>query len=172
MAGKLTGKQEAFCQFYVDKLNATEAARLAEYKGSYGTLRSIGSENLTKPNIKARIAELMKAKLGEQLGDEVLLRLRDQATASIAEFFALITEDQLGLDPQVVRSQGHLIKRIRVRRRSGYDKQGEQWVESNISLELHDQQKALELLGKYYKLFVERHELEGGERPVMVKVDR
>lgn len=59
MANGLTTKQEAFVAAYIGqaKGNATEAARLAGYEGSEATLRSIGSENLTKPNIEARIAE-------------------------------------------------------------------------------------------------------------------
>lgn len=55
---KLTAKQEAFCQHYVNSKskNATEAAINAGYSES--TARMIGSENLTKPDIKARIVEL------------------------------------------------------------------------------------------------------------------
>jgi hypothetical protein len=50
---KLTAKQQLFCEFYIGEANgnATESARLAGYKGSDETLRAIGSQNLTKPNI-------------------------------------------------------------------------------------------------------------------------
>lgn len=52
----LTARQELFCQEYLKDLNATQAAIRAGY--SKDTARSIGSENLTKPDISDRIAEL------------------------------------------------------------------------------------------------------------------
>jgi len=53
----LTTKQELFIASYLENFNATEAATKAGYRGSNATLRSVGSENLTKPNIKAAIAQ-------------------------------------------------------------------------------------------------------------------
>ena len=52
----LTGKQERFCLEYIKDLNATQAAIRSGY--SQDTARSIGCENLTKPDIVERIAEL------------------------------------------------------------------------------------------------------------------
>jgi phage terminase small subunit len=54
----LKPKQEKFCQEYVVLMNATKAALNAGY--SKDSAYSIGSENLKKPEIKARIAELRK----------------------------------------------------------------------------------------------------------------
>lgn len=54
---ELTDKQELFCQEYLIDLNATQAAIRAGY--SKDTAYSIGSENLKKPDIRTRIAELM-----------------------------------------------------------------------------------------------------------------
>lgn len=56
MADKLTYKQEAFCQAYLIDFNATQAAIKAGY--SKDTAGSIGSENLTKPEIRVRIGQL------------------------------------------------------------------------------------------------------------------
>ena len=68
----LTAKQQRFCDEYLIDLNATQAAIRAGY--SEKTARSIGSENLTKPDIKAyieeRMAEKEKALIADQ--DEVL----------------------------------------------------------------------------------------------------
>ena len=58
---KLTGKQEMFCKEYIIDLNATQAAIRAGY--SEATARSIGQENLTKPDITQRIAELQKERI-------------------------------------------------------------------------------------------------------------
>ena len=55
---KLTGKQEKFCREYVLCCNGTKAAEKAGY--SKNTAYSIACENLKKPEIKARIAELRK----------------------------------------------------------------------------------------------------------------
>ena len=56
---KLTGMQEAFVEFYcgVSEFCGVDAVRRAGYKGSYGSLRAIASQNLTKINIQAAIAE-------------------------------------------------------------------------------------------------------------------
>lgn len=53
---KLTPKQEAFCNEYLIDLNATAAAKRAGY--SEDTAYSIGWENLKKPEIASRIAEI------------------------------------------------------------------------------------------------------------------
>lgn len=55
---KLTAKQEAFCREYMVDFNATQAAIRAGY--SENTARSIGQENLTKPDIQEKLAELSK----------------------------------------------------------------------------------------------------------------
>lgn len=56
---KLTLKQAAFVDAYmgVARGNATEAARIAGYKGSDVVLASVGAENLRKPLISAAIEE-------------------------------------------------------------------------------------------------------------------
>jgi len=58
MSKALTAKQEMFCLEYLKDLNATQAAIRAGY--SEKTAQIIGSENLSKPLISDRIAELMK----------------------------------------------------------------------------------------------------------------
>lgn len=58
---KLSDKQELFAREYLKDLNATQAAIRAGY--SEKTARKIGSENLTKPDIQARIADLNKERM-------------------------------------------------------------------------------------------------------------
>lgn len=62
---KLTDKQELFAREYLKDLNATQAAIRAGY--SEDSAASQGCENLTKPNIAKRIAEL-KADRNEEVG--------------------------------------------------------------------------------------------------------
>lgn len=52
---KLTEKQKRFCDYYIASGNATESATKAGY--SKKTAYKTGSENLSKPQIKAYIAE-------------------------------------------------------------------------------------------------------------------
>ena len=71
----LTDKQEMFCREYLIDLNATQAAIRAGY--SVKTANRTASENLSKPVIQNRIAEL-KTKRNEDVGidaDYVLRRL-------------------------------------------------------------------------------------------------
>lgn len=71
----LNAKQELFCREYLVDLNATQAAKRAGY--SEKTAYSIGQENLKKPEIQDRIAEL-KTERNERVevnADYVLRRL-------------------------------------------------------------------------------------------------
>lgn len=72
MEDKLTPKQKAFADYYIECGNATEAAIKAKY--SKKTARQIGTENLSKPSISEYIAERMKAVEEKRIatGDEVL----------------------------------------------------------------------------------------------------
>lgn len=56
---QLTELQRRFVDHYMGeaKGNATEAARLAGYKGSATTLGQVGAENLKKPQIQAAIRD-------------------------------------------------------------------------------------------------------------------
>lgn len=54
----LTEKQKLFCREFIFDWNATRAAKAAGY--SEDTAGSIGSENLTKPEIQAYIKEIQK----------------------------------------------------------------------------------------------------------------
>lgn len=77
MDAKLTDKQVAFCQEYLIDLNATQAAIRAGY--SEKTAQAIGSENLCKPLIAERIAELNaeRAAKTETEAEWVIRRLKE-----------------------------------------------------------------------------------------------
>lgn len=69
----MTPKQQRFVEEYLIDLNATQAAIRAGY--SADTARSIGSENLSKPDIADAIAE-GAAKRSEQAGIDAAYVLR------------------------------------------------------------------------------------------------
>lgn len=115
---KLNEKQKAFCEFYIQSLNATEAAIKAGY--SKKTARSIGAENLTKPDIKNYI-------------EKQLEKLEESRIAGAKEVLQYLTG--------VMR--------------------GETKDQFDLDASLQDRTKAAELLGKRYRLFVDKQEIEG-----------
>lgn len=137
---KLTAKQRLFIEHYLDCLNATEAARRAGYKDP----QQAGYENKRKQEIAAEIS----AGLAERAmpANEVLARLAAQARADIRELY-MFDEDGKMSGLRLTRDAPlHLIKSITPTRHG-------------LKIEVHDQQTALQLLGKHHGLFVERHEL-------------
>src|SRR5215216_4591380 len=102
MADELTDKQALFVRYYLEDMNATRAAKKAGY--SARTARSIGSENLTKPDIRAAIEKELERRVMSR--SEVLTRLGDQARADM--------RDLIGLSPKQLKRHpdGRLIKKI------------------------------------------------------------
>ncbi len=81
---RLTDKQYMFVECYLACFNATEAARQAGYNGNDRTLASIGSENLTKPNIAEAIRRRLEAQAMNTA--EALKRVADLARGNMANF--------------------------------------------------------------------------------------
>jgi phage terminase small subunit len=86
----LNERQKAFADYYIELGNATQAAIKAGY--SEDSARSIGSENLTKPDISAYI----ESRLAE-------IRAKRVADANeVIEFYTAVmrgeVKDQFGLD--------------------------------------------------------------------------
>ena len=86
----LTPKQKAFADYYIECGNSTEAARKAGY--SEKTSRSIGAENLTKPDISAYIATRMQAQ------NEARVASADEVLAFFSSVMRGEVKDQFGLD--------------------------------------------------------------------------
>lgn len=86
----LNERQKAFADYYIQTGNATEAAIKAGY--SEKTARSIGSENLTKPDICAYIEERMAGQDTKRVAD----------ANEVIEFYTAVmrgeVKDQFGLD--------------------------------------------------------------------------
>jgi phage terminase small subunit len=86
----LNEKQKAFADYYIQTGNATESAKLAGY--SEKTARSIGSENLTKPDICSYIKERLDEQSQKRVAD----------ANEVIEFYTAVMrgeiKDQFGLD--------------------------------------------------------------------------
>lgn len=128
MDNKMTEKQKAFCDYYLETGNATEA-----YKRAYpsckkdGTARTNSSKLLTNANISQYIDKRLKEIESERIAkpEEVLQYLTSVLRGE--------EKDQFGLDAT-----------------------------------LQDRTKAAELLGKRYRLFTEKMEIEGAQRVQIV----
>jgi len=154
---KLTDKQEMFCQEYVAsaKLNATQAAINSGY--SEKTAQEIGSENLSKPIIQTRIAELQKERLEriELTQDEVLQELKNFAFSDITETIQLDTDSIKALPPEVRRL---ITQYKKVSRKLG----DSEWQEEMVELKFIDKMKAFEMLNRHIG-FYEKDNEQGKE---------
>lgn len=140
---KLTLKQKAFCDYYIESGNATEAAIRAGY--SKGTAKVIGSENLTKPYLKSYIDERLKQIEDKRIAkpEEVLKHLTAAMRGEIQEDVVIVEGDGDGC------SSARIIKK---------------------EICAKDRIKAAELLGKRYRLFTENLKVEGNV-PVQIVDD-
>ena len=91
----LNDKQDAFCREYLIDLNATQAAIRAGY--SENAAKEIGYENLTKPHIQERIADLMAERNARNQvdADYVLRRLVEIDQMDVLD----IMKDDMSLKP-------------------------------------------------------------------------
>lgn len=130
---ELTPKQKAFADYYIESGNATESAIKSGY--SKKTARVIGQENLTKPAIKNYIDERMK-------------EIEDKRIAKAEEVLQYLTRVMRGEEVEqviVTENIGDFMSEARV---------------VNKELSAKDKIKAAELLGKRYRLFVDKVESE------------
>lgn len=163
---ELTDKEQLFVEYYLQCWDASKAARLAGYKDPGQS----GYENKKKQEIQ----EAIKSRIKEvaMSADEVLLRLADQARSSMADFLSVSLETETE-EETTISDTGVISKTIRrIRRQSArldikkaaklgklhlikrYNK-----TDKGISIELYDNQAALQLLGKHLGLFIERHQV-------------
>lgn len=103
---KLTTKQKAFADYYIETANASESARKAGY--SQKTAPFIGAENLRKPQIKAYIAERMEKMDKKRVADA------DEVIAFYSAVMRGEVKDAFGLDPSLsdrIKAGENLMKR-------------------------------------------------------------
>ena len=128
---KLTEKQRRFSDEYIISGNATQAAISAGY--SKRTAKSVGSENLTKPDIRQYI-------------DERLEQLQSEKIANQEEVLEYLSKVMRGEEKdQTVVFQG-----------SEYGSTIE-----DVQVANKDRIRAAELLGKRYSLWTDKVELDG-----------
>jgi len=133
MANELTAKQEAFCEEYMIDLNATQAAIRAGY--SEQTARQIGTENLAKPAIADKIAELKAERAARVLVDA------DYVIKGLLE----VHQRCMQKEPVMERVDG------------------QQQESGEFKFEHSGANKSLELLGKHLGIFTDRLDVRSVE---------
>jgi phage terminase small subunit len=140
---KLTPKQRAFCDYYISTGNATEAAIKAGY--SEKTARKIGHENLTKLDIKKYIDEKLEEMSSSRIAD----------ASETMEYLTKVIRDEETEETVVVINVGDFMSEPKI-------------VDKKIGAK--DKLKAAELLGKRYRLWTDKVEVEGAI-PIVIAGD-
>jgi phage terminase small subunit len=156
----LKAKQAMFIlQYMVDK-NAAQAAIRAGYtKATAGQL-------MADPEIKKEIARLIdgqKQKLIMQ-ADEVLEALTKIARSDVRQLYT--DDNTLKAIPSISDDVAFSISEVSTK--EIVDKNGN-LKGYNRSVKMHSKTQALDLIGKHYKLFTEKHEHTGADgKPIQV----
>jgi phage terminase small subunit len=129
--GKMTAKQQRFCDEYLIDLNATQAAIRAGY--SEKNARNIASENLAKPNIKEYIDQRMAEKESELIADQ----------DEVLRYLTSVLRGKSQSEVVVVENIGDYMSEARTMQKAPDEK---------------ERLKAAELLGKRYGLYIDRAE--------------
>lgn len=169
----MTPKQAAFVREYLIDLNATQAAIRAGY--SVRTAKSIGQENLTKPDIATAIAAA-KAERSERTrvdADWLLMRLAEEAEADVADIYDEHGNLRPVADWPMIWRKGLVAGVETVRERVGEDENGNPEYATVQKVKLSDRIKRLELIGKHIDVqaFKERIEHTGGIAVTVLQED-
>lgn len=144
----MTAKQKRFIEEYLIDLNATQAAIRAGYSAE--SARQIGSENLAKPDIRARIDEAM-AERSRRTGlnqDRILMELAKIALLSPEKVVNLENATVL---PDASTDDLAAIASVRVKTFPTKDGTG---IEREIKF--HDKNKAIEMAGRHFGMFKDK----------------
>lgn len=142
---KLTLKQKRFADEYIISGNATGAAKKAGYaeKAAYQT----GAENLKKPQIKAYIEERLK-----EFEDKAIAKQEE-----VLKYLTCVVRGESRSAVVVVEGEGDGVSSARLVNKPPDEK---------------EKLKAAELLGKRYKLFTDKVELDADvDMELNIKVD-
>lgn len=133
-------KQKRFCDEYLIDCNATQAAIRAGY--SPKTAKSIGQENLTKPDLKAYIDEQLERIHNENIAD----------AEEVMEYLTSVMRGQSKASVVVVEGYGDGCSGAKIIEKPPDEK---------------ERLKAAELLGKRHSLFTDKVDM-GAAVPVVI----
>ena len=137
----LTTKQKKFCEEYLISGNATDAAIKAGYSAK--TARSVGSENLSKPDIKNYIDEKLKEIESRKIAD----------AAEVMRYLTSVMRNETKEEVPMIVNNGEWSE--------------VQMVKKDTSIK--DRNKAAEMLAKRFGILTDKVSLEIA--PVVIKDD-
>ena len=144
---ELTGKQQRFVEEYLIDLNATQAAIRAGYSAK--TAKSIGQENLTKPDIAKALAQA-KVKRAEKTGITAERVLEELAAIAFFNWKAITEADEEGrLRLSDCREWPDEAFRVLTQCDRDENTVGEAEVNVKIRVKTHDKMNALVTLLKH-----------------------
>lgn len=156
----MTKKQKRFIEEYLIDLNATQAAIRAGY--SPDTAQQMGSENLSKPVIKAHIDRAM-AERSKRTGVNADRVVRELAKIAFVNAADVINAKDATLRDDASEEDTAAIQSVKVKTF------GEDGLEREIKMA--DKIKALEMLGRHLGMFKDKLELSGGLDTEKTKLD-
>lgn len=148
----MTKKQKLFVEEYLIDLNATQAAIRAGYSSE--TAYSIGSENLKKPEIRARIDKAM-AERSKRTGINQDRVLQELAKIGFANIRDVVDPDTAKVLPQAKEEDLACIQSIKV-------KPNEWGTEREVKM--YDKKAALVDIGRHLGIFKDKVEVSGLEQ--------
>ena len=134
---KLNEKQKAFANYYIESLNATESYKRAYNVVNQSTAEANGSRLLRNAKVKNYIDEVMSAK------DESRIASQD-------EILQILTDIARGITEEEVVQFSQLGEELRTTRKPT----------------IKDRMKAPELLGKRYRMWVDKVEADVNQQVI------
>ncbi len=161
----LTDMQETFCLAYVvQQFNGTQAVLSYKPKLAKSSAASEAKELTKKPLILARIEMILAATMKEMNIEaaDVVQELARGATYNIKDFATWDGEGKVSIRPsdEISREAAGAVKSIKHTTRTTTQKDGSVTAESRVELTFISKEKCLELLGRYFAMYVDKKEIK------------
>lgn len=166
MSSKLTEKQKKFCREFLKDFNGTQAAIRAGY--SEDSAGSQAHDLLKKPEMQEYLqgmADKLTNKDEEQIS-KIICELQMIAFGDIKDFTCWDSENVTLVPSDILGEKTRIISEV-----SQHKTYSDTGGSNNIKFKLHDKLKAIELLGRYYKIFTDKLDLTSkGEKIEPIQV--
>lgn len=164
----LTAKMKRFAEEYIVDLNATQAAIRAGY--SKKTAKSIGQENLTKPDLRGYIQKLMdeRSSRTQITADRVLEEYAKIGFSNITDYLKISTRERtIVLDgPDGLTFDKDMMQGVDFYNTDEIDNDKMKAVaeikqtKEGIALKLHDKKGALDSIARHLGMFKDKVEID------------
>ena len=161
----LLGKQQLFVALYVVDYNGTKAALAAGY--SPKSAGRMARHLLKLPHVRAAVDKALREQK-EKIGLSAESLIAELALVAYQDMDDFVSVDENGavhiktLDA-LKPGRSRVIKKIRERKITRTDKEGNKTTESTMEYELHDKVKCGELLARHLGILHDKTEITGAE---------